>query len=204
MPAPFRIIKFYTKYITRNGKTVPEDMVEYCAIGQAQRTTTPAYISQLRRVRSDFDADDVAGRLAFERWEAIRPAYEAWKKGQEIPDSGHPLGAWPGITPEQADVLRTAGLRSVEDVAAASDGVMSRVQLPNARGLRDLAAKFLEARDAQKVADRMSERDLEVLTLKEQLEEMRQLMLAQQSAEDEDEAPRRRGRPPKQPQPEAA
>lgn len=196
MAAPFRIIKFWTKFVTRNGKVVPEDMVEYCAIGQAQRTTTPAYISQLRRVRVDFDVNDVASRLAFERWEAIRPAYEAWKKGQEIPDSGHPIGAWPGITPEQADVLRTAGLKSVEDVAAASDGVLSRVQLPNARGLRDLAQKFLDARDNQRVAERMTERDQEVATLKEQLEEMKQLLLSQQSSDD-DEAPRRRGRPPK-------
>lgn len=93
-------------------------------------------------------SDDDNSVLIRTRWAEIEPHYRAWKSGQELPEHGTPLLAWPGLTNEQADGLRIAGLRTVEDVAVMHDAQMSAVPLPGARQLRAAAAAWLEGRDA--------------------------------------------------------
>lgn len=198
MATNLRILRFWTKYVQRNGVNTPVDMVEYCAPGMAQRQTTPAPISMLSKLHPDADIESPAYLMARDRWEAIRPAYEAWKAGNEVPTNGTPLGAWPGISPEQADVLRAAGMRSVEEIAESSDSVLGRIQLP---GIRDLAAQaklFLGSRDQAKVAASLAEKDRQIEEMRDQLEEMRQMILESAAREpdlmpDGSEAPRRRG-----------
>ncbi|WDR03626.1 hypothetical protein PSQ19_06030 [Devosia algicola] len=73
-------------------------------------------------------------------WATIEPAYRAWKEGREVPLNGTPLAAWPGITPEQADVFRLVGIRSVEQVRDMTDTIRSKVRLPNTRELQDAGA----------------------------------------------------------------
>jgi len=176
MTLNIRVVKFWTKYVTRNGEAVGVDMVEYCAPGMAQRSTTVAPVSHLSRVREAIDPDDVAGDLARRRWGLIRPLYEAWKQNQEIPTNGTPLGAWSGITQEQADVLRQFGLRTVEDVAEATDSVVSRVPLPGVRNLQVIAKNFLGSRDQARVAEDMARKDGEIASLKADQEEMMRLL----------------------------
>ena len=195
MAAPFRIIRFWTDYATRDGKIHPVDKVEYCAPGNAQRSTTVAVVSHLSCILHDVDPDNPAHLLARQRWEFMKPAYEAWKQGQETPAHGTPLAAWAGITPQQAEVMRSFGLRCVEDIAEASDGVLGRVQLPGMRDIADSAKRFLASRDQVAVAETMGKMQAENDELREQLEEMRRMIIEGQQA-DED-APRRRGRPPK-------
>lgn len=203
MPAPIRIVKFWTTYRKRNGETVPVDMVEYCAPGMAQRATTTAIVSQLAKVREDIDADNPAYLIARERWAAIGPAYEAWKKGHEVPVDGTPLAAWPGVTAEQADVLRSFGMRTVEEIAQATDSIIARVQLPGMREMQTQARAYLDSADQVRVSEDLARKDRELAELRDQLEEMRQIVLAAQAEADPDleadgsEAPRRRGRPPK-------
>lgn len=177
MPAlNLRVLKFWTKYVPRNGETVGIDMVEYCAPGMAQRSTTVARVSDLRKVRETIDPDDVAGQMARDRWSIIGPLYDAWKTNQEIPANGTPLGAWSGITQEQADVMRQYGLRTVEDVADATDSVISRVPLPGARTLQTLAKNFLGSRDQARVAEDMALKDQEIASLKADHEEMMRML----------------------------
>jgi len=199
-----RIIKFWTAYPKRPDGTIqPVDMVEYCAPGMAQRATVVARVSELSRVRADVSSEDIAGRMARDRWEAIKAAYERWKSGQEMPTTGTPLAAWPGITPEQAEVLRNFGLKSVEDIAQSPDSVIDRVPLPGSRMIKENAVRFLAARDQSAMAAEMAKRDAEVDDLRSQLEEMRQIVLAQSAKGADDlepdgsERPKRRGRPPK-------
>lgn len=196
--APFRIIKFWTEYKRTAAGMKAIDKMEYCAIGMASRTTTVARIADLRRIHEAPDPDDVASNIAKQRWEFIEKYYNAWKAGQETPEHGIPLAAWPGITPDQADVLRTAGMRSVEDIANASDGIVNRINLPGIREIQKTAKLFLEAQDGVKTAEALAEKDKQITALQDQLEELRQIVLAQaQARDDEDEPPKRRGRPPK-------
>lgn len=195
----YRAIRFFTKYVVRNGETVPVDMVEYCAPGMANRAETPAPVKSLARVRPDGDPDNMAYRMARDRWAEISVAYEAWKAGQAIPVEGTPLAAWAGVTPEQADVLRNAGLRTVEDIANATDAVITRAPIPGVRDLKEQAKAFLASREGTKLAADLAEKDRKLADLESQLEEMKQLLLSQEPelAPDGSEVPRRRGRPPR-------
>lgn len=199
MKAPFRILKFYTKYVTRGGEHVPVDMVDICGHGMAQSRVTPHVIGQISNVRPDGDVDNPAWAMSKLRWDYIKPHYQAWKEGQELPASGTPLAAWPGVTPEQAEVLKGAGFRSVEDIAHATDSVIARIPMPGIRDLANQARLFLDNKDSAHVAAALVQKDKEMAELREQLEEMRQLVLSREPelAEDGSELPRRRGRPAK-------
>ena len=142
-----RVIKFWTNYAPNADGTVRSvDMVEYCAVGMAGKSTTVAPISALSKPRPmQPNSEDMAGRMAHDRWNAIRPAYEAWKAGHAAPVRGTPLAAWPGVTPEQAELVRIAGITSVEDLAEAPDTVISKIQLPGARDLKMSAIRFCES-----------------------------------------------------------
>lgn len=195
--APFRIIKFWTEYKRAAGGLKEIDKVEYCAVGMAQKATTVARISDLRRIREAPDPDDVASNIARDRWAFIEKHYNAWKAGQATPEHGTPLAAWPGITAEQADVFRTAGLRAVEDIAQATDSVINRINLPGVREIQKNAQRFLEAADSTAIADRMAEKDKQIASLTADLEELKQLILSQRDDDEEEDKPKRRGRPPK-------
>lgn len=199
MKTPFRILKFYTKYVTRDGKHEPVDMVDICGHGMAQSRVTPHSIKHLRAINPNGDTDNPAWAMAKMRWDYIQPHYEAWKEGQELPASGTPLAAWPGVTPEQAEVLKGAGFRSVEDIAHATDSVIGRVPMPGIRDLANQARLFLDNKDTADVAAALVQKDREMAELREQLEEMRQLVLSREPelADDGSEIQRRRGRPPK-------
>ena len=69
--------------------------------------------------------------------------YEAWKKGLvEAPASGHPLKAWPGISPAEVNVLAQAGIHTVEALADASDEQVG-ADGPYLQ-LRDSSRRFLD------------------------------------------------------------
>ena len=195
--APFRIVKFWTEYKRAAGGLKEIDMVEYCAVGMASKATTVARISDLKRVRDNVDPDDVAGNIAKQRWDFISRHYDAWKEGQSTPEHGTPLAAWPGITPQQAEIFKQTGLRSVEDIATATDSVINRVQIPGVREIQANAKRFLEAQDGQLLADQLAKKDQQIDALTEQLEELRQMVIAQAQDREGDEPPKRRGRPPK-------
>ncbi len=114
------------------------------------------------------------------RWEIIGPQYEAWKGGQELPESGTPLAAWSGVSPEAAKHLRNMGIRSVEDVGAMADDDASRLAFPNSRELPRLARAFLESKDATNSA-------AELQALKDTIAEMQETI----------DAKPKRGRPAK-------
>ncbi|NBW22697.1 MAG: hypothetical protein EBR82_83605, partial [Caulobacteraceae bacterium] len=75
--------------------------------------------------------------------------------------------------------------------------------LPGSRMIKENAVRFLAARDQSAMAAEMAKRDAEVEDLRSQLEEMRQIVLAQSAKDTDDlepdgsERPKRRGRPPK-------
>jgi len=80
------------------------------------------------------------------RWERIGPHYDAWKSGQEIPETGTPLGAWSGVSQEQAEIFKSFSVRTIEDVSTLSDGLLQRIPIPDVRRLKLIAAEYLEQR----------------------------------------------------------
>lgn len=120
------------------------------------------------------------------KWYVIGPAYDAWKAGNELPETGTPLAAWSGVTNDMARALVAMGIKTVEDVRDMGDGAISKLAFPNARKLPELAGKFLEGKD-------LAQRDAENADLKERLAAMEE-MLAETL-----EKPKR-GRPKKEPE----
>lgn len=188
-----RVIKFWTNYAPGpDGLPKGVDMVMYAPIGRADKTTLIETVSRLGKLHPiEAAADNPAVRMAHERWDVIKPAYDAWKNGQQLPERGTPLAAWPGVSSEQSEALKMMGIRSVEEFVEASDGIINAVPFPGARELKLAAAQFLKSADRQAITNDLAKKDEELALLREQLEEMRQIVLESQGE------PKRRGRPAK-------
>jgi len=168
-----RPVRFYAEYKTQmDGSVLERHWVEIARPGSMNMSTTNVMITP--KV------------MAAEDWDAIEPAYEAWKKGNAAPEHGTPLGAWPGLTPEQVQIFKACGLQSVEDIAGMTEKVMQMVKLPEVRRYKEEAKRFLEAKDQHAVELRLKQQAEQIAALQAMLEERT-----------ETEAPKRRGRPPK-------
>lgn len=218
---PFKIYKFWTKYVpdpNDPAKLISEDWVEYGPIGAPDKQRTPEKVKRMLKVQDIGENANPAVQMALDRAEFIRQQYEAWQKGQELPVNGTPLAAWTGVRPEQVDILRLSGVKTVEEVANMTESLITSIKLPGMRDLKKQAQFFIDSADQTRFAARLAEKDEEVARLKaegaerdeqmrlmnEQIRELRDLALARAPAEEgEDaEAPARRG--PGRPRKEAA
>jgi hypothetical protein len=117
--------------------------------------------------------DDTGLKMAAMRsqWAQIEPAYQAWKQGQVLPESGTPLGAWPAVNPQQADALKSVGLHTVEAIAAANEGVLSKPPLPNMREIKRQAVAWLDGRSAAEQAATIARQQEQIDAMMEMLAE---------------------------------
>lgn len=179
--------RFYTKFDpdpANPEKMKATDWVEYGPVGSLDKSTTCDKVSRLSAVTPN--TDNPANKLALGRWLAIKPLYEAWKAGQELPESGTPLAAWNGVSPEQAEALRMKSIKTVEDVAQLTDSHVQRFGLP---GLRDLilsAQRYIASADTRIADAKMGALEAENAALKAEVEEIKQMLLR-------DMAPEKRG-----------
>lgn len=200
--AALDIIRFWSE--ARPGKD-PVDMVEIASptalSPQGVRThSTNHRVKDLKPDPQHREANEGVLALIQARWDIVGPAYEAWKAGQDMPLTGTPLAAWSTISGQQAEALRMAGFRSIEQVAEAHESQLMAIRLPNAAVLRDAARQWLGSQDA-------SAREQRIADLEAKLEAMAAMMAERESAAaavaEEKDKPRR-GRPPKAQQDEPA
>lgn len=192
------------------GKLIPIDMCAYGPIGQLQRSLTITEVKRLAAVRQEDGNNDSAIGMARARWDMIRPQYEAWKSGQEMPLNGTPLAAWNAVTPEQAEVFKSRGVRTVEDIAGLTDAAIEGIPVPRLRDLKKSAHLFLDSAETAKFASVLAEKErqiennaAELLDSKKQIADLmskvNQLaeMIADKQSDDEAPAKRGPGRPAK-------
>ncbi len=201
-----RVVKFWTKYKPDGqGGFKAVDMVEYCAVGKANMATTVATVASLGKLLPLEPGDEnMAVMMAHARWNSIKPQYDAWKEGRETPIDGTALAAWPGISSDQAEFLRNMGIRTVEEIADASDSIITKIPFPGARELRSSAQAFLKSADKTKVASEITNLTEQNRALTEQLEEMRQIVLEMQEDRNSEKQGKRSRRNSAEPEPEAA
>lgn len=182
--AAFNILRFWTEYrpdgVDAEGKPKLRgiDMVAYAPTGKSGMQTMVEAVSRLSKVQPiEAGTDNPAVAMAHARWDIIKKHYDAWKLGNDVPIDGTPLAAWPGLTSEQVQALKSMGIRTVEEIRDSSEGIVTRFPFPNAREIQRQAGMFLSAFDKDKVSrdmkalqDTMAEKDA-------QLEEMRQIVL---------------------------
>lgn len=195
----FRVVGFrrMTKF-KADGSVRNYDLVSICPKGEADRSVTEHFIEELQRARDVAPgSNDIAAQIAQLRWKAIKPHYDAWLHGHEIPEDGIPLGAWPHLTPEQAEVLRKAGHLTVEAVATLTENERNRVPLPGIAKLQEMAVAFLAAQDKGAAAAKLAAVEGENASLRSEVDELKAMLQEAMEA-----LPKRRGRPPKSDAPE--
>jgi hypothetical protein len=171
-----RVLGFKTKY-GKNPKTGENNReIDYVEFAPAQALNAQSTVERVDFLRPKFtDNDDDTPNMATKKlhmeaiWSVIGPAYEAWKKGFEIPTSGTPLAAWAGVTSDQANALRKLAIYTVEDLASLSDDKFPRVPMPNVREVRDLARRYLDTGEDTRTAERLNDLEKSNAALAEQL-----------------------------------
>ena len=185
----FNVLKFWTTYSpdghdeTGAPKMRAVDMVAYAPIGKSNSQLCIEAVARLAKVIAiEPGNENIAVLMANNRWTIIKRHYDAWKLGNEVPTTGTPLAAWPGVTSEQVQVLKTMGIRTVEEIRDASEGIISRFPFPNARELQRSAGLFLTSFDKDKTSKDLARLEAAGAEKDAQLEEMRQMILELQGA----------------------
>lgn len=185
MSVPMIAIKrFWTEYKpdpADPAKMVGRDWVEYGPAGSLDRTSTRTPISTISNLQPLHDQGNPAIAMAHIKWDIVRPAYEAWQKGQEAPTTGTPLAAWNGVTPEQADVLKLRSIRTVEDVAALTDAHIERIALPQLRAIIAAAKRFVDSADTVRFAASLGEKERLIADQQTQISDQKSVLETQQS-----------------------
>lgn len=173
--------------VDKNGKRImkvqEEDWVTYAPGHNPMTTHTTERVRHVIPDPERMGNDPEGVKLAFmsARWAQIEPAYDAWKKGKELPISGTALSMWPALNPEQVKVFRSLGIATVEEVRELSESQIGRIPLPNMRELKRQAHLFLENLNASGAAEREAEKDRTIEAMQDRLAQL-EAMLAQQPA----------------------
>lgn len=160
-----RVIEFKTR-MNKAGK--PVDWVRYGNAESLQVSSTWARVQDLIPPEDFGDDRDKQGLRMMHMnavWSQIEPRYRAWKQGKQMPETGTPLAAWPGLSEAEVEAFNRAGIRSVEEVAEMSDGMIGKVHLPNAREHRAQARTFLEMADKASANARIAELEAKLAEL---------------------------------------
>ncbi|MBX5143234.1 hypothetical protein HJB79_31490 [Rhizobium lentis] len=174
-------LRFWTDFEGTDGAELREvDWVEWTRKGSQNGTTTSDKVIRVQK--------DPA------KWDAIKPYYRAWKEKTEAVIEGYALDAWPGVTAQQAKVLKDRHVLSVEDLANSSEADLVKIGLPGIRLIQQKAKAFLEARKSTApVAAEVAQLREENKTMREELEAAMQLLKELNEKETS-----RRGKAPKE------
>lgn len=88
--------------------------------------------------------DVTEGRFKSEWLSAYRGIYKDWKDGNESPLSGTDIRNWPVVSPAQVKNLIELNVRTVEDLAAANEEVISNIGM-GGRALKQKATDWLSS-----------------------------------------------------------
>lgn len=183
-----KVLRFKTEYRPGRPELHWVEFTSHDALdeGGNPRHSTWEMVNKLRPPAS-INNDDGGLKMAALRsqWAQIEPHYDAWCAGRELPESGTPLGAWPGVNVDQAEALKSCGLNTVEGVANASETLLMAPPLPNMREIKRQAMIWLEGRSNSDLTARLAELEAQNAAMLEMLAE-------------KNEPKRGPGRPPKQ------
>lgn len=166
-------VKFWTEYENnpeKPGEKIAIEWVSWVKIGTMTGETTNAKVDRLKPRKNR-----AGNEVVSVEWPSIEKAYNAWKAGEETPEEGTPLAAWPGVTTELMEALKPLHILTVEDFAQSPDHVFRGLPVPNLNALRDQAFAFLLAQggDAQTAAE-IQNRDARIAELESSLSDAKE------------------------------
>jgi len=127
-----------------------------------------------------------------ENAEHYEKIYEAWKAGNDAPVDGTRIQDWPSITPAQVDQLKYANCLSVEDLAAANEGMLARIGM-GGRALKQKAQAWLDsANNTGKSAEELQALRVRTEEQNETIETMKAKIAALEASQGVQKSPRRK------------
>lgn len=119
-----RVIPRFAYVVQRNdaGESVTVEVVKFLIPGDSKAAPVEKVND---RIRSEY-----------------RVEYEAWKRNEDVPVSGHPVRDWPSVSERQRALLAAAGILSVEQLAEISDSIVQNLGM-DGHLLRDKARAWL-------------------------------------------------------------
>ena len=121
-------------------------------------------------------------------------AYEAWKAGLDIPANGLDVKNWPGVTPAQLRTCQEAGVRTVEDLAAANADTIRKLGM-GAVSLVEKAKGYLDNAETNKAAEEISALRIKIDAMENLVKTQSEQITELQN--DLESRPAKRGRPKK-------
>lgn len=83
-------------------------------------------------------------RIPVQWLEHYRSALKMFKESREMPEVGTPVTSWPALSPSQVKLCLDANLRTVEEVAEATEEAIARLGM-GARALKEKAKAWLDS-----------------------------------------------------------
>lgn len=83
-------------------------------------------------------------RFKREWLDGYRQHFEAWKAGEELPETGTAIKLWAALSPAQVAAVLNAKIRTVEDLAAANEETLGRIGM-GARAIKQRAVEWIES-----------------------------------------------------------
>ena len=171
----------FKQTLKANGNLV--DWVNFTSSDGMTDTGEPAFATwvEIKRITPPeyIENDDGGLKMAALRsqWAQVEPAYKAW----------------PALSGDEAEGLRTVGIKTVEEVANLSEDRLARPVLPRLRELQRQAKVFIAGMGNAAL-------EAKIAQLEEQNAAMLEMLAEKEMADDKP----RRGRPPKVKEDEAA
>lgn len=97
-----------------------------------------------------------SGRFPREWLDGFKHKYKHWKETQELPVDGTPIKTWNALSPAQCKMLLDLNVRTVEDLAAGNEELISRMGM-GGRQLRERAVAWLAtAKDVGRSSEQLA------------------------------------------------
>lgn len=113
--------------------------------------------------------DQAKGRPQDPFYRHYKECFDAFLEDREAPVEGIAIEMWPSVTPSELKTLQNAGVRTVEDLAAANETTLQRIGM-GGRALKQRAESWLDsAENTGKVAE-------ENAAMKAQLEDLKEIV----------------------------
>lgn len=193
---------------------------------------TPPYSRDIFKMKvtdwlTNMRQDVANGRMPEEWAQNYRKAYEAWKNGQELPLNGTPIKGWGVISPAMQETLIRLNILTVEDLSTVTDEGQRAIGMGSIDLKNKAAAWLAQMNDKGSVTMKMAALEQQnaqlqgnVTTLERQVRELLAVVKTQGAVDqgaynqpdpaisasdllDEPAPAVRRGRPPKQQEPQA-
>lgn len=216
----FRVWDFVTRpepvRDDRGKETGEVKLVDYVLYGPPHLRNVQTVEARVDRVlkavppKSDNNIHQLA---AWARRQLIEPLYVAWKKGETMPESGTPLAVLNFLRPEDVKALKTEGVVTVEKLSELHEAEVSRMRVPTLRDKVRQAKLWLEAQDTNRAAAKAAAQEAAIAEQADELKRLRDMVANLMNSDPDDEPdidengdriPKRRGRPPKIKEDEAA